>query len=213
MEVYELFKKCLNAPYKTVEESGSYYVEKRENALFLYFECSNGKEDWKNNFDFPIRPYRDMQDKWYCHRGFLKVWKAIEPYVAAEIMNPEIDVIVSVGYSHGGAIAQLCHEYCKFHRPDCSIEGFGFGSPRVLWGRISENVRERFSQFLIIRNGRDIVTHLPPKCFGFRDVAQIVEIGVKNAYNSIAAHYPSKYEFEIIAYTPFYQEVYYSSYF
>lgn len=213
MEVYELFKKCLTAPYKTVEESGSYYVEKRENALFLYFECSNGKEDWKNNFDFPVKPYRDMKDKWYCHRGFLKVWKAIEPYIAEVILNPEIDVIVSIGYSHGGAIAQLCHEYCKFHRPDCLVEGFGFGSPRVLWGVISENVRERFNEFLIIRNGRDIVTHLPPKCFGFRDVAKIVEIGNKNAYNCIEAHYPNVYEFELYTYVPFYQEVYYSSYF
>lgn len=76
-----LFNKCLNANYKHVENGGDYALKREGDLLYILFECSNGKLDWKNNFDFPIKPYKDMGIKWYCHRGFLRVWKSIKPYL------------------------------------------------------------------------------------------------------------------------------------
>ena len=86
--------------------------------------------DWKNNFDFPAKPYKDMEVNWSCHRGFLRVWKSIEPYLEEVINDMTISQIYIVGYSHGAAIASLCHEYVWYHRPDLrdnGLEGFGFG--------------------------------------------------------------------------------------
>ena len=131
-----LFNRCLNAKYKHVENDGDYALEREGDSLYILFECSNGKVDWKNNFDFPAKPYKDMEITWSCHRGFLKVWKSIEPYIANAITDPTVKKITIVGYSHGAAIASLCHEYVWYNRPDLregNLEGFGFGCPKVYW--------------------------------------------------------------------------------
>ena len=190
----ELYKHCLALKpyYNHVENDGSYYVVRDGDTLVVFFEWSNGKTDWKNNFNFPARPYRKMgKGFWFCHRGFLRVWKSIEPYIADSLMDPTITHINIVGYSHGGAIAQLCYEYVKFNRPDVNVFGIGFGSPKVFWGFAWKSVKARFKDFIIVRNGRDIVTHMPPVIFGFRHLGTVFKIG--KHIGLIKDHYDSNY--------------------
>lgn len=199
-KLLEYFKSVLNAKYTHLEEetaSFAYEVKEEDGfkSLHIYFECSNGATDWKNNFDFPAKPYRDMEDKWYAHRGFLRVWKVIEPHLKEVIMTPDIRYIHIYGYSHGAAIALLCHEYCKYHRPDINVWGYGFGSPRVIWGFPNKRVKERFMGFTVIRNKKDIVTHLPPALFGFRHY-RVRTIG-DGSYSCIDAHRPGSYIAEL----------------
>lgn len=204
--MYNKFTKCfaLEDKYIHVEHKASYYLEWEnvwdEDAqcfmprkLTIYFEKSNGLTDWLNNFSFPAKPYRDMEDKWYCHRGFLKVWKSIEKEIAWHIMNTYAQEIDIIGYSHGGAIAQLCYEYVKFNRPDVKVTGVGFGSPRVLWGKVSDNVKARFEGFVVVRNGKDLVTHLPPAVFGFHHVAEVLKVGKCKGLTGVKDHYPERY--------------------
>ena len=188
----EKFNTCLKAEYTHTENDGSYAIQKNGDKLTLLFEWSNGKEDWKNNFDFPVKPYRKMKNLWFCHRGFLKVWKSIEPNIAEAVADMTIHKIDIIGYSHGGAIAQLCYEYVKFNRPDVEVAGYGFGSPRVLWGFAKKAVKERFKGFKVIRNGNDLVTHLPPVLLGFHHVCEIVKIGKSEGL--IKDHYNFKYQ-------------------
>lgn len=190
-ELLEKFHACLNAEYFVTDKDGSFSVHRSGDKLTLFFEWSNGKRDWLNNFNFPAKPYRKMKNLWFCHRGFLKVWKSIEPHVAIEIFDADVREIEIVGYSHGGAIAQLCYEYVKFNRPDVEVAGVGFGSPRVLWGYARKTVKARFKDFKVIRNGNDIVTHLPPILFGFRHVCEVVKIGKSEGL--IKDHYSKKY--------------------
>lgn len=187
------FKKCISLEdkYHHVENDGSYYVAFNGDRLDLYFEWSNGKLDWRHNFLFPAKPYRDMKDKWYCHRGFLKVWKSIEPYISEYILDPDVKRIEIVGYSHGGAIAQMCYEYVKFNRPDVEVIGIGYGAPRVFWGVCRRAVKERFKGFTVVRNGHDIVTRLPPVLFGFHHVCDVVRIGKTKGL--IRDHFDSSY--------------------
>ena len=185
------FNDCLRAKYINVENDGSYAVKRDGEKLTIYFEGSNGLTDWWNNFQFPAKPYRNMENLWFCHRGFLKVWKSIEPYVASDILDVSITTIEVIGYSHGGAMAQLCYEYIKFNRPDVKVTGFGFGSPRVMWGFACKAVMDRFAGFVIVRNGRDIVTHLPPVFLGFRHVTKVTKIGENKG--PILDHFPSRY--------------------
>lgn len=185
------FNTCNRTPYTHIENDGSFAIVREGDRLTLYFECSNGVTDWRNNFNFPAKPYRAMTNLWFCHRGFLKVWKSIEPYISKDICDVSVKKIDIVGYSHGGAIAQLCFEYVKYNRPDVEVAGVGFGAPRVLWGFACKTVKARFNGFKVVRNGNDLVTHLPPVLFGFRHVCEVVRVGESKGL--IKDHYPSRY--------------------
>lgn len=201
-----LFNRCLWAQYTHVENDGDYALEREGDILYVLFECSNGKVDWKNNFDFPAKPYKDMGIKWYCHRGFLRVWKSIEPHIASTIMDPTIKKIIIVGYSHGAAIASLCHEYVWFNRPDLresGLEGFGFGCPKVYWGFMKKSLKERWEHFHPIKNCSDIVTTVPPVIFGFTHVNKVYKLKNKTLKNrhgnikSVDSHYPDNYQYSL----------------
>lgn len=200
----ELFKRCLNAEYIHTAEGGDFAIQVDKNTLYLLFECSNGREDWKNNFSFPAKPYKSMDSVWLCHGGFLKVWRAmrddIEAYVAEILLfHPEITSIKCVGYSHGAAISVLATEDMMYLYGDKYIvNGYGFGAPRVLWGRVPKAVKERLKHFLTIRNIPDIVTHVPPLLFGFRNAGAFLKVGSVGEYGFIDAHRPESYLQELI---------------
>jgi len=109
------------------------------------------------------KPYRGMNRKWYAHAGFLRSWKAVEPHIAVAIGNRDIKNIKVVGYSHGGTLAMMCHEFVRFHRPDIKLNSYAFGSPKVLGGlRRPRDVIERWNGFTVINIRRDFVGKLPP---------------------------------------------------
>lgn len=201
IKLSQIFRDVLNTKYTHLEEeTASFWYAKVEKTLHIRFEWSNGKTDWLNNFDFPAKPYRDMNDKWYAHRGFLRVWKVIEPHLEEAILDPEINKINISGYSHGAAIALLCHEYCKFNRSDCEVTGVGFGCPRVIWGFLRYSVKKRVEDFVVVRNKRDIVTHVPPAIFGYRHPNGMLKLDDGLPCNSIDAHRPEEYTRAIINY-------------
>ncbi len=202
MNLSTRFLRCLSREYATVGRDVDYALESEGDALSLWFESSSGAEDWRKNLNFPARPYRDMDGEavWYVHRGFLEAWKSVEDIVSPAILDPAVKRIFVTGYSHGAAIAVLCHEYVWYHRPDLrdSLFGFGFGCPRVLWGRRSEALLLRWSTFTVIRNIDDIVTHLPPAALGYFHVGTLLEIGRKGIYSGIDAHRPESILRELI---------------
>ncbi len=191
MKLYDLFYECLEIKYKELENSANYALHRKGDHLKIYFQHSRGATDWKNNLDFPAKPYRDMDDFWFAHRGFLGVWEVLREPIAPIILDKQIKKITAVGYSHGAAMALFCHEYIKFHRPDIenNILSYGFGCPRVLWGFQSKNVRRRFEGFTVIRNLDDLVTHVPPASLGYRHVGKILEIGERGKYSAVEAHF------------------------
>lgn len=199
------FKRCLNAKYIHTAESGDYSIEYEGDTLYLLFQKSSGAEDWKNNFSFPAKPYKRMNTVWLCHGGFLKVWKSmkddIEAFVAEILKNhPEIKKIVIIGYSHGAALAVLATEDMEYlYGKSYEVSGYGFGTPRVLWGIIPKEVKYRLRNFTSVRNIPDIVTHVPPVFFGFRNAGTLVKVGKKGKYNPFKAHYASAYIDELNA--------------
>ncbi len=201
-----IFKMVLDTKYdKTHEADVDYHVELYDgHGLWIFFEETTNRVDWRHNFQFARKPYREMADKWYAHRGFLACWKTVEPYLADAIKDPAVEYITIAGYSHGAALALLCHEYCKFHRPDIAdrIHSVGFGCPRVVWGRPSEAVLKRFEGFTVVRNRGDIVTHVPPALFGFRHVGELLTIGKAGKYGPFRAHFPEVYQAELEEATP-----------
>ncbi len=203
MKLSTLFNKCITMQYIQVENDASYALERIGTTLYIYFQDSNGAEDWKNNLDFPAKSYsRTEKHIWFAHRGFLRVWKTIMGYISSDINNVEFKKIVIVGYSHGAAIAALCHEYVWYNRADIRdrIEGYGFGCPRVFWGFRSTKTNMRWANFTVIRNINDIVTHLPPSALGFSHVGEMLEIGARGKYSAIDAHRANNILSELKAY-------------
>lgn len=198
----DIYRKCLNANYAHTKEDGDYCLKAEGDTLYILFQWSNGRVDWANNFSFPAKPYKDMGVTWYAHRGFLRVWKQIQPFLEKEIKKPKYKKIIVVGYSHGAAIATFCHEWVWFNRPDLrdgGLEGFGFGCPRVYWGKMKRGMKERWKHFHPVRCMNDIVTHAPPAIFGFRHVNRVLKLPKSANYQKmhwfgpVSAHYAENY--------------------
>lgn len=191
-KLHELFHMTVNIPYTTVGTNVDYAIQRKNHILYIYFQCSYTKLDWVYNFMFGKKPYKDMDIPYRVHRGFLKCWKKVEDIIIDTIKDPTIKEIYICGYSHGAALSMLCHECCWYHRPDIrhNIWGIGFESPRVYAGyKIKSELQNRWAQYLMIRNHNDIVTHLPPRIFGFAHVGTTYQIGLENEkVNCIDAH-------------------------
>lgn len=199
--LHALFAECLSREYQTVENGASFSANVENGTLFIFFEPSHGREDWNNNLDFRIRPYDNMNPAWYCHAGFLKVFKSALPYLEPYFSDGDVHRAIIVGYSHGGALAVLCHEALVFRRPDMrrNIKAFAYGAPRVLYAPIPKVVKKRFRELYLIQNEGDLVTHLPPAALGFRHVGNVITIGQNGTYNAIDAHRPESYLAELNA--------------
>ena len=194
----ELLSSCLEADYKQVENGGSFALVRDGEVLYIFFEKSNGLEDWYNNFSYKSVSRGRIGDDWFCHEGFLRVFNSVLPYLEGVISNKSVRKIITVGYSHGAALSLLCHEYIWYTREDIreNIEGYGFGCPRVVSGGVRQET-ERWRNFYVIINAGDIITHLPPSTFGYRHKGVIFEIGKKGKYSPADAHRAENYTFEL----------------
>lgn len=201
--VYELYRECLSVDYINVGLNVNYAISREGNTLKIFFEWSDGVVDWINNFRFRAKPYSDMKPGWKCHAGFLFCWEQVKELIGKEIRDLTITDIIIVGYSHGAALATLCHEYCVFNRPDIfdNIRGYGFGCPRV-YGRwtMPKILKRRWKNFTPIRKDNDIVTHLPPKLFGYRHVNKVLVIGSRKDDGPIDSHRQDRYLRELRKY-------------
>ena len=209
MKISNLFYNLMHISYIHAEGDVDYATRTDGTTLYIYFQHSQGKVDWKNNFDFPAKPYKHMKCKdapygsvWLAHRGFLSAWRVAEGLLKEQISDTGYTKIVISGYSHGAALAVLCHEYVWYNRPDLRevIEGYGFGCPRVAWGIKNACHRERWARFNVIRNIDDIVTHVPPAILGYFHVGNMVEIGQRGKYSAVEAHFPDSYMRELLKY-------------
>lgn len=190
MQLSSLFLRCLNIEYTKVENDASFATEAICDTLYVYFECSNGKIDWKNNLDFPVKKCTQACS-FFCHRGFNRVWESAKEHISKYILDKRFKSIVVVGYSHGAALALLCYEYAYASRKDLrALMGYGFGCPRVLWGFKRKKARVIWNNFTVVRNIDDIVTHVPSAVFGYYHTGKLLKIGKRGLYSKIDAHRP-----------------------
>lgn len=175
------FERIFTLDYEHTRKGGSYHIELKNGFLYITFQYSKGFKDWLYNFTFPQKAYKRMADTWRVHRGFLIVWKDIETHIKKFIdENYEgIQNIVITGYSHGGALAVLCHEWLNYNY-SYDVFTYTFGTPRIIFGKIPDRVKQRLYCCFVVNNKFDIVAHLPPKNFGFSDYPHTV-IMRKNA--------------------------------
>lgn len=189
-KLLSLFDACLAADYSGSEGGVDLAIRRVGRHLYIFFEHSNGHADWRSNIDFPARAHTGGCSSFRAHRGFLRAFDVAKERLEGVILDENVSRITLVGYSHGAALALLATEYAFCTRPDLRehIEGFGFGCPRVIFGRVGVESEGAFSFFTVVRNINDIVTHLPPSILGYHHVGRMLEIGVRGRYSGVDAH-------------------------
>ena len=109
-ELYNLFNRCLTAEYVTVSNGADIGFQSEGDGLYIFFEKSDGLEDWINNLSFCVQPYGEMEHPWRCHGGFLRVFKSTREAINEALSDKKIRSVTLVGYSHGAALALLAQD-------------------------------------------------------------------------------------------------------
>lgn len=113
-------------------------VDEVDGVIRLLFQETNGKQDWKTNLDFPVKPYKRQQKCFFIHRGFAKAWKScndeiMKAFIDAKMRFPLYKTQIS-GWSHGGGLAPLAAEDFKFRTGVKVDELITFGAPKIIFG-------------------------------------------------------------------------------
>ena len=112
-----------------------------------------------------------MKDEWYAHEGFVKVWHSIRDACILDVKklieDPSLKsyCICCTGWSHGGALAQLCAEDLAYNGIKCTYRTFG--SPKVFYGKCTKEHLEKLPIIpgICYENGSDIVPIVPIGAF------------------------------------------------
>ena len=193
MTLLELFRKCAyEIDYDTIGDSVNYkFIEEDDGkTLYIYFQGSNSITDWVENFMFTKKVYKEFR----VHKGFYRAYSQVRDLMLNMVYYHDYKKIIVVGYSHGGALCQLALEDLVYHFPKLDIKGYAFETPRCL--KVPKRYRDRWKNLTTIRNGCDIVTHVPPKIFGYTDLGTMIKIkgDTKLVQNKLSKfvkyHYP-----------------------
>ena len=188
IDLYELYNRnCYlhnNDMYTHTDNDGDYHVSYANKTIYIHFEQTDSLVDWWSNFYFPPHAYKDQDEPWRGHAGFLNVYKSMNDAIIKTVKNllnlhKDCEKIVVCGYSHGAALSGFCTEDMQYLFGDRVIVlGYGFGCPRFTWGILPKKVKERFSHFYPLRNFGDLVTHVPPAILGYGWGKKIIQIGL-----------------------------------
>jgi len=176
MMLVDLFKKTLVGPWQTAGNETQYKLIVTDDVLYLCFQGSSQKEDWKFNFAFPVRPFRFGSVRWLAHGGIVKAWKACRKQIVAEVMMIlDERKLVIVGYSHGAMLTVMAHEQFKRYM-GLNVESFAFAPARVMW-MPNKMIKDWFDGLTTVMCRGDVVTHVPPALMGYRHVGKVIRLG------------------------------------
>lgn len=88
-ELFNYLKSIKHEEYITAGDDVQYLVRTfhDEKRIRLMFEESCGKTDWKNNFNFPIKPYKYQENVLWYARGWAKAYKSCKHIMKTRIMK------------------------------------------------------------------------------------------------------------------------------
>ena len=156
--------------------------------LYINFKGSDSPKDWLFNFSFlPIKaPYKNMQNKYYVHRGFSKLYHIARDDVHEKFKKEKAKKVVIIGHSLGGALATLCYADFMWHKEnvdeykDVKITGMVSGSPKVGFFIGFENFNKYTKGLIRLTFNNDFVPRVPFKWLGFKHVGEHQHFGKKN---------------------------------
>lgn len=167
----KLFYECAYVgDYQTVRHDVNYKFVIDDDCLYIYFQGSNSITDWVRNFMFKEVAFETFK----VHRGFYNAYMEVRNIILDKVYSKEWKEVVVVGYSHGGALCTLATQDIRYHFPNIKLYGYAFESPRCV--SVNKKQKEMWKDLTVIRDGCDIVTHLPPMIFGYSNVGTMLKI-------------------------------------
>ena len=184
--------------YKTVIYNGNHrgdyciLYDKERNAIQVHFEKTSGKQDWRDNFNFPKKVYDTFE--WegkkitlYTHSGWGDMYKAMKHDIHVEFEelfreHPTAG-IESIGWSLGSAPAQMFVQDVNW-RYGLHADCITFGSVKPFFytdKKTKEYLGQCASRVKNFCHKSDIVTYQPP--FPGYHMLKRVEIGKFNPVN------------------------------
>jgi len=189
--------------WQTIGDDTQYLIKETDDDYIIAFYGSNSDADWKNNFNFFKKPYKNMQVPFHVHRGFLKAWKLINDYFITAVKDINKPITI-VGHSYGGAIATLCMEDIWFNYPEkrADLKLVTFGAPRVIGWYNYKKIKERWANSTMYSNTFDLVSHVPFFLMGFIHVKKRTVVGkqksLRQKVDFVSNHTVEQYENQIL---------------
>lgn len=183
---YERGLMKINVLFSTDSETILYYNLSKK-AIIVSFRGSSSKIDFITDLKFYKKKFFSEKNL-KVHAGFLDAYIDVitKDNLSEQILNAiktfGVDKIVFTGHSLGGALSVIA--YSDFYNVLNSIGVMSrvitFGQPMVFCKEVLEynmsSVKTLKTNLLRIVNGRDLVSRLPPRFFGYIHIGKVLDI-------------------------------------
>lgn len=175
-EPWTLFNMLNSCYFKKAGKDVDYYVlqDHKDLAIYLFLAPTNSNADWKTNFDFPVKLYKNQEGSFLVTRGWRNAWRSANDVIMGELIaayndNPQYQVTIC-GWSYGGAMALLAAEDWHYRMGWAVNRVVTWGAPNPLWGKKSRehfkwacgNTMRAVPHTVQYAHSGDIVPLLPP---------------------------------------------------
>lgn len=171
MKPWELFKYILSIPHEGYVTAGDdvqfiVTVFPEEKTIRLIFEGTVGKTDLKNDFRFPVKPYKNQESVLWLARGWADAYKScndliMETLIGTHKSNPDYRIEIC-GWSYGGAMSLVAAEDF-YYRTKLKPYIITFGAPKPLFGpKTKKYVASCCNEVKQYRHRSDFIPCLPP---------------------------------------------------
>lgn len=189
-ELFSYLKRKSNYTKVGLDVDYDIEVDDVNKTIGVFFEESATEQDWKTNFNFPVRPYKHQKSCLWVHRGFKKAWKSANDKIIREVIDIRSRTgynVIFIGWSFGGAMCQFAVEDFFFNTGIRS-DVITFGAPNVFFGKKSVNyVKSCCKSVVQFANRNDVVTIMPPL------YSQICKIKIGDKFNLFKLFKPKIY--------------------
>ena len=160
----ELFKVITNIKdWKTAGDDVQYSIFSLDDYCYLVFQQSGSKRDWINNFNFPVKLYKNQESCLLVARGWGNAYKSCND----EVMKAFISQLhgktpVICGWSYGGAMSVIAAEDFNY-RARLKPIVITYGAPKPLFTKKCQSyVMSCVKEVRQYSHVNDVVTLLPP---------------------------------------------------
>lgn len=183
----ELYKLIQSTKYIKTTGDVDYQIVHKDGYCILLFQESEDKADWKVNFDFPRKMYRN--GKLWVHRGYANTYKKVKDEIMqkflSEIKDGEYPLIT--GWSYGASMAILASEDYFFNTGK-EVDCVTFGGAKICYTLGTVRYLRKVAHFTEYTQINDFVTWVNFPCFRINQKRVGDKFSFKKIFNTVYNH-------------------------